>query len=41
MTLISNFKATNSGYNNLFNNKEIGKLINYMILNPTRFGCKL
>ncbi len=27
MTLISNFKATNSGYNNLFNNKEIGKLI--------------
>jgi four helix bundle protein len=21
--------------------EEIGKLINYMILNPTRFGCKL
>ena len=21
--------------------EEIGKIINYMILNPTRFGCKL
>jgi four helix bundle protein len=25
----------------VYKSKEIGKIINYMILNPTKFGCKL